>query len=217
MKAYPFRLAFAAAALTATAAAQEPAPASPAPVAAAPNPPSAMAAAPAPAAASAGPAAAPDAPAPPRLISGALAASLAAGLPKYTPPPPVEEKKPVEDADANDPDKPKNQVFRLASVIVRGERTPVFRERDLNGTKNQIAIAMDRYPGLKIPLIGFLNSGVALEMYRQDQRLDDISELKADAAAARRGGDAAGSEYIMRASAETFGITSALAPTPDDK
>jgi hypothetical protein len=218
MKAYPIRLVLIAALVT-TAAAQESTPSSP-PPAAAPASPAAPAApqAASPAAVSPAPAEVlPAAPPAPRLISSALAASLSAGMPKYAPPPPPSEQKPADDAEAADAIKPKNQVVRLPSIIVRGERNPVFRERDLNGTKNLTNIAMERYPGLKIPLIGFLNAPVAMQMYQEDQRLSDMAELKDDAATARRAGDSAGSQYIMRASNDTFGLGSALAPTPDGR
>ncbi|HWA09972.1 MAG TPA: hypothetical protein VG838_11025 [Opitutaceae bacterium] len=200
---HPVRLALAGALLAATAAAQEPAPA-PAPAAPAPtaeknilqkDPAADATATPAPA-----PAATPKRP---RAISSEVAAIMATGLPKYNPPKPVEVK-PAPDADAADPDKPKNGVVRLPSVTVKGNRVPIFRERDLYDEKGQAKLYMERHPGLNIPLIGFMNRPIAAQMYRDEQRLSDIDELRKAASDAQTAGDSAGSDYIRKTAAESF-------------
>lgn len=197
MKAYPVRLVLAAVALGATASAQEAAPAPDRkPAASTTVSPDAGASAAAPAA---------DAPAPPkrpRAVSSEVAAILATGMPKYNPPPPPVNKKPEEDP--VDTDKPKNGIVRLPSVVVRGARTPVFRETDLYNEKGLGKLGMQKYSGLNVPLIGFLNQPIALQMYREDQRLTDIDELRKEASDAKQAGDAAGSDYIRRTAAETF-------------
>jgi hypothetical protein len=135
-------------------------------------------------------------------MSDEVAAIMATGLPKYNPPPKVEEKQP--EALLDDADKPKNDIPRLPQMTVRGNRTPVFRERDLHNAKGLSDIEMKRHPGLDIPFIGFLNRPIALQMYRDEQRLNDIDEMRKAAADAAMAGDTAGSEYIRRAAAETF-------------
>ena len=72
-------------------------------------------------------------------------------------------------------------IPRLPQFIVRGNRTPVFKnfqERDLHDAKGLSDIEMKRNPGLNLPLIGFLNRPIALQMYRDKERLNDIDELR---------------------------------------
>lgn len=134
----------------------------------------------------------------PRPMSDEVAAIMATGRPKYNPPK-VEEKAPEPVAE-----EPKNDIPRLPQFVVRGNRTPVFKERDLHTTKGLSDIEMKRHPGLDIPYIGFLNRPIALEMYRDEQRLSDIDDIRKAAADAAMAGDTAGSDYIRRTGAETF-------------
>ncbi len=197
MKANPIRLVLAAVALGATASAQETSSAPDQKAAATEVSPLAAAS----------PAAPSDSPAPPkrpRAVSSEVAAILATGMPKYNPPPPPVEKKPEEEADLRDTDKPKNGIVRLPSFVVQDKRIPIFREADLYNEKGLSKLAMKKYSGLNVPLIGFLNRPIALEMYREDQRITDIDELRKEASDAKQAGDAAGSDYIRRTAAETF-------------
>ena len=144
---------------------------------------------------------APTAPKKPRPMSDEVAAIMATGRPKYNPPK-VEEKQPEPVVE-----EPKNDIPRLPQFVVRGNRTPVFKnfkERDLHDAKGLSDIEMKRHPGLDIPYIGFLNRPVALEMYRDEQRLNDIDEVRKAASDAAMAGDTAGSDYIRRVGAETF-------------
>ena len=153
------------------------------------------------------PAAQPAPPPRPRIVSKELAATLATGLPKFNPPKAEEAKPPAEEPpadDADDADKPKNGIVRLPAVVVGAARPPIFRERDLYSEKGRTSLAMKRYAGLDIPLIGFLNRPIALQMYNEDQRLQDMADLQQDAANARRAGAADDSEYIRRTGAEVF-------------
>lgn len=145
---------------------------------------------------------APAAPKKPRPMSDEVAAIMATAMPKYNPPK-AEEKQPEPVADAD----PKNDIPRLPQFVVRGNRTPVFKnfkERDLHDAKGLSDIEMRRNPGLDIPFIGFLNRPIALQMYRDEQRLSDIDELRKAAADAAMAGDTAGSDYIRRTAADTF-------------
>lgn len=135
-------------------------------------------------------------------MSSEVAAIMATAMPRYNPPK-AEEKQPEPVADVD----PKNDIPRLPQFVVRGNRTPVFKnfkERDLHDAKGLSDIEMKRNPGLDIPFIGFLNRPIALQMYRDEQRLSDIDELRKAASDAAMAGDTAGSDYIRRTGAETF-------------
>ncbi|GAB5561327.1 MAG: hypothetical protein SynsKO_29740 [Synoicihabitans sp.] len=118
-----------------------------------------------------------------RAISDNLAAALAETMPKYNPPTPEEIKR-VEDAKAFIA-KPKNGIIRLPEVVVRGERPPVFTERQVNTDKGLQQIAVKRYFGgaaqalnaQHIPLLGKSNEAVAMEMWQEDERLRLISDF----------------------------------------
>jgi hypothetical protein len=197
MKANPVRLVLAAVALGAAVSAQE--------TSSAPDQKAAVTeVSPTVAASPAAPADNSAAPKRPRAVSSEVAAILATGMPKYNPPPPPVEKKPEEEVDLRDIDKPKNGIVRLPSVVVQDKRIPIFRESDLYNEKGLSKLAMKKYSGLNVPLIGFLNRPIALEMYREDQRITDIDELRKQASDAKQAGDAAGSDYIRRTAAETF-------------
>jgi len=119
-----------------------------------------------------------------RAVSNNVAAALAARMPKYNPPK-KEEKKPVDNRDMRDIDKPRNKIIRLPEYVVRQDKPPVFRERDIYTNKGLAALAKKRYLsetslGLNkytIPLFGIGAEAYALMLYQQDERLDNISDL----------------------------------------
>lgn len=135
--------------------------------------------------------------------SSYLAAMLAAGMPKYSPPKPPP-KNPEAGVDLRTIDRPKNEIIRLPKFVVHGERPPVFRERDLYTKSGLAELEMSRYGGLNIGPLSPLNAPIAEQMYRDDERLKNIADLKDTAAAMQRGGDAAESAYILRASDDTY-------------
>ena len=193
-------------AAVASASAQEASPAQPAPAPAAAStplaPPASATAATTVTGATTPSVSAPAAPKKPRPMSEEVAAIMSSGMPKYNPPKPQEKApEPVAEVD------PKNDIPRLPQFIVRGNRTPVFKnfqERDLHDAKGLSDIEMKRNPGLNLPLIGFLNRPIALQMYRDKERLNDIDELRKAASDADAAGDSAGADYIRRTGAETF-------------
>ncbi len=137
-----------------------------------------------------------------RSVSPGVAAALAEGFPKYSPPTPTPT--PVaEPQDLRDIDKPKNEIKRLPKYIVRESRPPIFREKDLNTTAGQINLSFKSHPGLIFGNILGLNSGVAYDMYLDDQRLENIAELTDIAHAMSRGDPAAGS-YILQQTQSTY-------------
>jgi hypothetical protein len=141
-----------------------------------------------------------------RAISGDVAASLAAAMPKYNPPKPAPPPTPIEQQpDLRDVDKPKNTIIRLPDYVVREAKPPVFRERDINTQQGLANIAMRRYSTeasralnrFTIPIFGQTQEARALAMYAEDERLKNITELNdaADMVSAR---DKAQGAYIKR-------------------
>lgn len=125
-----------------------------------------------------------------RTVSAGVAAALAASMPKYDPPKPVEKKSEEDLPDLRDLDKPSNQIIRLPDYVVREKRPPVFRERDILTQKGLGALAKNRYLSesvqalnrYTIPLFGISPEAYALMLYREDERLGNINDLKAIAA-----------------------------------
>jgi hypothetical protein len=154
----------------------------------------------------------------PRAISGAVAAQLAAAAPKYTPPPPKPEPKvEEEEPDMRDVDKPRNGIIRLPKYVVREPKPAVLNERAVNTAQGLKEIAMRRYftdAGLalnrfQIPLFASLstegnsNEARAMEMYREDERLQNMADMK-DAARTSAVTDPAQGAYIRREVQKTY-------------
>jgi len=141
-----------------------------------------------------------------RVMSDELAATLAVGMPKYSPPKPVEKKPaPADDsADAREADKPKNGIIRLPDYVVREKRPPVFKEKDMAGSERKSDLGMKRYAGLNFGPFALLNRPIALAMYQEQERLDNMAELADDAATARRAGDKETAAFISKQSQETY-------------
>ncbi len=150
-----------------------------------------------------------------RAISPEVAASLAAAMPKYTPPKPVEKKPEEELPDARETDKPKNGIVRLPKYVVREPKAPIFRERDINTPQGLANIAMKRYITETDRALNRWNlfgtqssSGTdattarALQMYAEDERLKNMADLKDDAGLVSARDKAAGA-YILREAQQT--------------
>jgi hypothetical protein len=133
-------------------------------------------------------------PHPERAVSSGVAAALAASMPKYAPPPkPVEKPREEDLPDLRDIDKPKNTIVRLPSYIVREPKPPVFTERDLSTNQKGLAqIAMHRYfteadramNRFMLPLFATSrwaglspNESRALDMYYEDERLKNMTDV----------------------------------------
>jgi hypothetical protein len=137
-----------------------------------------------------------------RTISAGLAAALSEGMPKYAPPTPTPT--PLPDVDMRDIDKPKNEIKRLPKYVVQESRPPVFRERDLYTAQGRIDLAFKAHGGLYFGNILGLNSGAAQMMYLEDQRLQNIDDLKDEAHAMSRGGASSEGSYILQQSSDTY-------------
>jgi hypothetical protein len=156
-------------------------------------------------------------------MSAERKSSIAAGV-RYAPPPKEEPKKTVVVEDRGDeealpestpiaPDQPRNKIIRLPKYIVEGDRPPVFRERDIYTKQALAAIAMRRYLSsfdrnflnrFHIPFLTPSSEARAMAMYEEDERLQNISDLKQSAADARKAGDNAGADYLSRETNRTF-------------
>jgi hypothetical protein len=148
-----------------------------------------------------------------RVMSDDLAATLSVGMPKYSPPKPVE-KKPVDvPADIREADKPKNGIIRLPDYVVREARPPVFQEKDLATTERKADLGMKRNAGLNIGPFSSLNRPIALAMYQEQERLDNMSELADDVRTARRVGDKTTADFISKQSQDTYLRRGDFAPT----
>ncbi len=144
-----------------------------------------------------------------RPISTGVASALAASMPKYNPPP---KPKPVDDdVDLRDVDKPRNGIIRLPKYTVQEKKPPVFRERDIftKGGLNEVArnrylTATDRIlNGVTLPLFGTSQEARAMAMYAEDERLNNMSDLKDTAKDISRT-NAADGAYIKRVTDQTY-------------
>lgn len=119
-----------------------------------------------------------------RAVSDNLAAALADTMPKYNPPDPEAEKARKAREELLAREEPKNGIVRLPTVVVEGERPPIFTERELNTDKGLQEIAVKRYfdgaaqalNTVAIPLLGKSNEALAMEMWEEDERLRQISD-----------------------------------------
>jgi hypothetical protein len=124
-----------------------------------------------------------------RTVSNGVAAALAASMPKYDPPKPVEKKPEEEDVDLREVDKPRNQIIRLPEYVVQEKKPPVFRERDIYTQQGLAELAKRRYLSQSvqalnrytIPLFGMSAEAYAMMLYAEDERLQNISDLNASA------------------------------------
>src|SRR5690606_20099473 len=90
-----------------------------------------------------------------------------------------------EDIDMREVDKPRNQIIRLPEYVVREEKPPVFRERDIYTQKGLRELARMRYLSetgqalnrFNIPLFGMGADAYALMRYEEEERLNNISDL----------------------------------------
>jgi hypothetical protein len=146
-----------------------------------------------------------------RISDQELASAIADGLPKYSPPKPPP--KPSEEKDLRDVDKPKNQIIRLPSYVVRAPKPPVFTESQILTDQGLANLAMQRYVGFdpsKMPfglaatMSRLMFQSYADQMYRDDQRQQAISNESDTAAAFQRVGDTSESSYIKRESDDTY-------------
>jgi hypothetical protein len=138
-----------------------------------------------------------------RTVSPGLAAALAQGMPKFSPPTPT----PVptgDPVDLRDVDKPKNEIKRLPKYVVVEKRPPVFRDRDLYSAQGLAALSFKNHAGLIFGNILGLNEGAAYNMYLEDERKDNMDDMTDMAHAMAQGGSSAEGSYILQQSSDTY-------------
>jgi hypothetical protein len=144
-----------------------------------------------------------------RAMSDSVASALAASMPKYNPPP---KPNPDEDqVDSRDVDKPRNGIIRLPKYTVQEKKPPVFRERDIYTRRGLADLATHRYisrldhalNGYYIPFLSASPEERAMAMYAEDERLQNISDLK-DTARTVGQSDPSGGTYLKRITDETY-------------
>lgn len=155
-----------------------------------------------------------------RVVSDGLAAALADTMPKYNPPDPEAEKarKAREELFANDR---KNGIVRLPTVVVEGERPPIFTEREVNTDKGLEQIAVKRYfdgaaqalNTVAIPLLGKSNEALAMEMWEEDERLRHIADYNERADMEEALGDDEEAEETRRLIRETTARDAGVPPS----
>jgi hypothetical protein len=107
---------------------------------------------------------------------------------KYQPPPPP---KPDDEVDLRDIDKPKNEIIRLPKMTVTAKKPAVFTDRTLYTQDQLKKLAMSRYlttldkkllnkwTFASIGLaIGTSNEDRAMQMYLDDERLQNMSAMQ---------------------------------------
>jgi hypothetical protein len=127
-----------------------------------------------------------------RALSPKASSALSAGF-TYQPPKPVDPKDEEEEGDLRETDRPRNEIIRLPKYMVEGERPPVFAERNLYSTKNLQQLALQRYLGRGINKyqLGRTGKDTAMQMYWDDERLKNITEVNNQISLYRLGGDEA--------------------------
>ncbi|HEY1110723.1 MAG TPA: hypothetical protein VGE76_18875, partial [Opitutaceae bacterium] len=127
-----------------------------------------------------------------RAISSEAATALSAAMPKYsevTPRPAQKRLEEEEKVDMRDVDKPRNNIPRLNPVIVRERKPAILSERAVTTDKGLEDIAVRRYISemdrvlnrFNIPFVGASMQSRAMAMYEEDERLKNMSDLKANA------------------------------------
>lgn len=149
-----------------------------------------------------------------RAISSEAATALSAAMPKYsevTPRPAQKRLEEEEKVDMRDVDKPRNNIPRLNPVIVRERKPAILSERAVTTDKGLEDIAVRRYISemdrvlnrFNIPFVGASMQSRAMAMYEEDERLKNMSDLKANAVDAAKSDPSAG-QYILRQTNQTY-------------
>jgi len=138
-----------------------------------------------------------------RSVSPGVAQALSLDRPKYNPPTPTPAVVDLPE-DMRTIEKPKNDIPRLPSYIVRDSRPPVFRNRDLYTKDGLVSLSYKLHPGLEIGNFAGLNDNAAYAIFLDDERLANIADLTDTARSIAAGGDKAEGEYILQATQDTY-------------
>jgi hypothetical protein len=149
---------------------------------------------------------APDAaPAPPAPTG--VSADIETSLPKFR----QEADRPPDSElpDLRNFDKPRNQIPRLpanlmSKYVVRGDKVPVFRTRDLYTKAGLVDRSFKDHPGLRIGNLFGLNRNVAYEAFLEDERKGKMRDLDDTALAFAVGGDPDEAKMILEETGDSF-------------
>jgi hypothetical protein len=145
-----------------------------------------------------------------RAVSPGVASALAASMPKYNPPPKPDPAD--QDVDLREIDRPRNGIIRLPKYTVQEKKPPVFRERDIFTRGGLEDLARQRYLSathrllnrVTLPISFSTNpESLAMAMYAEDERLNNMSELKENARDISQL-DSEDGAYIKRITDETY-------------
>ena len=132
-------------------------------------------------------------PPPPRATSPDTVSKITATLPKFSPPPPTDAKPAAPAPDLRETDRPRNIILRLPNYVVREDKVPLFKERELLTPSGRLDLAYKRHPGLHLGSLPFLsNNGIALAMLAEEERIERQKEMMDLAGLAAIGDPAAG-------------------------
>jgi len=135
------------------------------------------------------------------LVSGETAGRVSTGLPKFTPRKTTDGKTETELPDLREIDKPKNGIIRLPQYTVtkpKEKKLPGFKVREMLTYKGLVELALKQKPGLRFGNIFGMNNGIALEMYLEQEHLDDLAEIADAVANARNSGDPVGGDFLAQ-------------------
>ncbi len=131
----------------------------------------------------------------------------------------------VAESEENDPDRPRNTIVRLPKYVVQGDRPPVFKEKEILTHKGLADVAVKRYlsqvgqtlnlvhlPGI---LGGMSNGDLALQKYREDERLRNVQDLNEQSELFRAAGDIKGADEIKADTQSTYMRRSEFDTTPN--
>lgn len=148
-----------------------------------------------------------------RAVSPEVAAMLKSNMPKFAPPAPKpEEPEKTDSAESQfEREKPQNGIVRLPKMVVREPRPVIFTERAIYTKKGLAELAFKRYISeadralnrYTIPFFGTSAEARALQMYAEDERLRNMSDLS-DAARFVSLTDTDAGVYLKRAAAQTY-------------
>jgi hypothetical protein len=143
-----------------------------------------------------------------RAVSPGLASALAAAMPKYSPP--VEP--PPKTAEEEAADKPRNQIIRLPTVVVEGDRPPVFTERQLYTRTELARLAARRYLSeldrgvlnrFTLPVVGQSAEQRGMTQYEEEERQRNIASAN-QAVYLLKQSDPAAASALQRDAADAY-------------
>jgi hypothetical protein len=107
----------------------------------------------------------------------------------------------------DDPTDPANSFSSsgvMSKYVVKEDRIPDFRTRDLYSGKGLKDLTVRRHPGLLVGDILHDNTAEDYEVFLEDERLDNIRDYTDLALAMTVGGDKAEGDAILRAERDSF-------------